>query len=117
MDLGSLRTLARDLNLTAHGVPITVLRPTQDADPIATRGIWASSFSQSVTSGMEFQRRDQVRVMAISRDVFATLPRGTIIQAPERVGSATVQWTVDGTDRIETDVIWVVVVPDVQLVS
>ena len=116
MDLGSLRTLARDLNLTAHGVPITVLRPTQDADPIATRGIWASSLSVSVTSGMEFQRRDQVRVMAISRAVVDTLPRGAIIQAPERLGSVTQQWKVDGTDRIEADLIWVVLVPDVQLV-
>ena len=115
MDFGALRTLVRDLNFTVHGVPITVSRPTLDEVPVATRGIWVLPQTDGMPGGNDFQRHEPVRVMAISRDAISSVPRGTVILAPERAGTFERQWRVEGVDRIEADHVRVVLVPDFEL--
>jgi len=115
VDFGALRTLVRDLNFAAHGVPITVSRPALDETPIATSGIWVMPQTEGIPGGTELQRRDPIRVMAISRDAVSSVPRGTLILAPERAGGLERRWRVDGTDRVEADHVRVVVVPDFEL--
>ena len=111
MDLGPLRALALTLNLQAHGVPVTVTRPAPNDDPIETRGIWLTTLTESVPSGTDFQRREPFRVMALSRAIVPTAPRGTEISAPEKAGDVTRTWIVDSTDRVEADHVRVIVLP------
>jgi hypothetical protein len=113
MDLGSLRALALDLNLAAHGVDVTVTRPAPDDTPIATRGIWMTWITEDVPAASDFQRREPRKVMALSRIVVPTVPRGTLIVAPppQGTGSVTQTWRVDGTERVEADHTRVFMVP------
>lgn len=113
MDLGGLRTLVRDLNFSAHGLAITVAVPDVDETPIETTGIWLTPVTDDVPTGAEFRRRDVRRVMALSKSDVDSVPRGTIIMAPESSGGTTQRWRVDGIDRVEAEHLRVVLVPDV----
>jgi DNA mismatch repair protein MutH len=114
---GDLRTLVRDLNFAVLGVPVTIMRafPVPDEEPLETTGIWLTPLTQDVGLGSEFQRREPQRILAISRDAVALVPRGSIIMAPERAGEADRRWRVDGTERVEADHARVVVIPDFEL--
>lgn len=110
MDLGSLRTLALDLNLAVHGVDVLVTPP--GAAGIETRGIWLTTITEDMPVGGDFQRREPRRVMALSRLDVPTVPRGTVIYGPEKDGEEDTPryWRVDGTERVEADHTRVVVV-------
>lgn len=110
MDLGSLRALALDLNFAAHGVPVTVQPP--DSDEIETRGIWVTPISEDVPIGSEFSRREPQRVMALSRLAVPSVPKGTVIQAPEKSGDEIAVWRVDGLERKDADHHRVIVIPE-----
>lgn len=112
MNLGPLRALVLDLNISAHGVPVTVTRPFPDDTPIVTTGIWLTTTTDDMPAPVDFQRRDVRRVLAVSRASVATIPRGTLILAPEKAGDAIQRWRVDGVDRQEADHNRVVVVAD-----
>lgn len=101
MDLGSLRTLALELNFSAHGVPATVT-PVDEAE-IATRVIWVTPLSELEPAGGEFTRREPIRILAVRRSDVPRLPRGSRVVAPETSGDSDQVWRVDGTDRIEAD--------------
>jgi len=111
MDFGPLRALVLELNLDAHGVDVTVTRPAPDDDPIETSGIWMTTVTEDVPAVMDFQRRDPRRVMALSRADVPTVPRGTLIVAPEKAGDALQTWRVDGLDSLQADHTRVVVLP------
>jgi len=116
MDVGALRTLALELNFSAHGVPATVQRPYPDVgDAIVTRGIWVTQFTDALPDGHELQRREPIRVMALRRDEVTTVPRGTTILAPEVMGGPLKGWRVDAMARVDTDHYRVVVIPDPDL--
>lgn len=108
MDLGPLRALALDLNLRAHGVPITAT-PLNAEEAIDTRGIWVTPVTEDVPSGLGLQSREGIPIMALRRDDFPNgVPRGSLIRAPKRMGDeAILNWRVDGTDTTETDKIHV----------
>ena len=112
MDLGPLRALVRDLNFAAHGFPITVTRPYPDDEAIETRGIWVLPLTVDGPSQQEFTRRDPNRVIALRKDEVETVPRGTIIDAPEYSGGTARRWRVEGPERIEADHVRVLVVAD-----
>ena len=104
MDLGPLRALALQLNVSAHGVPATVQLEYPDVgDPIETRGIWVTQFTESLPDSLELQRREPIKVMALRRDEVPTVPRGTTIQAPEVMGGPVLGWKVDGMARVDND--------------
>ena len=103
MELGSLRTLALDLNMSAHGVDATVTRPAPDDDPITTRAILMTTQTEDAPMGAEFTRRDPIRVLVLRRDEVPTVPLGTVIVAPERLGGEPESWVVDGYDLQQAD--------------
>lgn len=100
MDLGPLRTLALNLQLSAHGVAATVTRPTPDDTPISTRGIWLRPADDPQPYGTDLRRRDPRRVIALPRADVPTLPRGTLVEAAEITGGAALTWRVDGFDQV-----------------
>jgi len=110
VDFGSLRALALELNLAAHGIDVVVTPP--GAAGIETRGIWITTITEDMPVGGEFQRREPRRVMALSRLEVPTVLRGTVIDAPEKGGDieAPRHWRVDGVERVEADHTRVVVV-------
>lgn len=112
MDLGPLRALVRDLNFAAHGFPITVTRPYPDDEEIETRGIWVLPLTVDTPGGIEFTRRDPQRVLALRKDEVPTVPRGTVVLAPEYSGGEDRRWRVEGPERIEADHVRVLVVAD-----
>lgn len=103
MDLGPLRALVLSINLEAHGVPVTVTRPAPDDEPIETRGIWLTPDTNEFPIGSDFSRREPIRILALSRLVVPTVPKGTVIDAPEKAGDTMRRWLVDGLDRREAD--------------
>lgn len=114
MDLGALRALVRDLNFEAHGIDITVSRTGIDETPLATRGIWVTPITDDVPVGNEFQRREPIKVLAISSTI-GGVPRGSIVMAPELSGGTIRRWRVDGVERQEVDHGRFVVLPDFEL--
>lgn len=112
MDLSSLRALAFDLNVSAHGVDVTVTTPDPDAEPIETRGIWATPTTELLPGGFDVQRAEPRRVLVLPSAEVPTVPRGTIILAPEHLGGDVLRWRVDGIDRIEVGQHRVVVILD-----
>lgn len=107
MDLGSVRDLALSVNFSAHGVPATVTRPLENA--ITTRIIWITPISDDVPSGLDLRRNEPQRIAALRRDEVPTVPRLTVIEAPEKAGGAVERWLVDGTERTEADHVRVMV--------
>lgn len=112
MDLGPLRALAADLTQQILGVPVTVTRPLPDVTPVVTTGIWTTTpLEESRPFGVDFQRSDPRRVLALPRRTLASVPRGTEIAAPETPDGAVLTWIVDGLDKIDGDTVRVIVVP------
>ena len=112
MAVGALRALVLQTNISTHGVDITVTRPAPDDEPIETQGIWLTPITEDVPGAVEFQRREPRGVMAIARATVSTVPRGTLILAPEQAGGPVKRWRVDGLERQEADHNRVVVVSD-----
>lgn len=108
--MGVLREVQFDLQPRA--VDATVTRPFPDDTPIETRVIWLAPITGGVPTGLEFQRRDVRRVLAVRRDEVETVPRGTFIEAPEHPGQDDQRWRVDAIDAEFPDHVRVVVVPD-----
>lgn len=111
MDLGPLRALALELNLGAHGVAATVTRPAPDDTAIVTRGLWITTpLDEPRAYGTDFQRREARRVLTLPRAMVGsiagvpTMPRGTIVVAPDKQGDVTTRrYMVDEIDRTEAD--------------
>lgn len=100
MDVGALRELVRDINASAFGVSITVTRPGEAA--IATTGIWQiSPLQEDQPYGADLAKREPRRVLAIARADVPTMPRGTVISAPELPSGLAKSWTVDGLDLVD----------------
>ncbi len=104
--------VALDPILAAFGVPATVTRPAPDDTPIETTGIWITPLTLEVPTGGEFQAAERQYVMALPRADVPTVPRGTIVDAPETLGQADARWRADGVERAEYDHHRVRLVPD-----
>lgn len=101
-----LQELVEDVNFAVHGVPATVTRPFPDETPIETRGIWLTPglsrpFTEPYPGGAQLQRREPERVIALQRSEVPTVPRGTRIDAAERIGGAVVAWRVDTVEHVD----------------
>lgn len=96
----------------AFGVAATVTRPPRDDAPITTTGVWITPLTPELPGGMGLQRREIRRVLALRRDQVPTVPRGTIISAPEYAGQTPKTWRVDGYELEEADHHRVIVVLD-----
>jgi hypothetical protein len=101
----------------AFGVPATVTRPAPDEIPILTTGVWVSPLTLDMPPAMEFQRKESQRVMALTRTEVPTVPRGTIIEAPEMLGGTVQRWRIDGIEQTDSDHHRVFLLPDPELGS
>lgn len=115
MGFGALRALVTSVNFSTFGVAVTIERPTLDAEPIEATGIWLTPRTEDVPVGTEFQRRERRRVMALRATAVSSVPRGTVINAPETEGGTIRRWRVDGIDSQEPEQVRVVLVPDFDL--
>ena len=109
VDFGTSRDATRDANWFALGVPATVTRPREVG--ISTRAIWVTPVSDLLPGGADFQASRPERIIALKLNEVPTVPRGTIIDAPERGGGAVQRWEVDGRERTEADHVRVIVRP------
>ncbi len=112
MDLTALRALAQDVGFSTFGVPATVTRPAPDNAPVETTAVWLPDpLDETRPAGTDFQRREPRKVLALRRDApLPTMPRGTIVAAPEISGGAVKNWRVDELDRTLSDEWRVIVV-------
>ncbi len=112
MDLTSLRAIAQDVGFAAFGVPATVTRPAPDNTSVVTTAVWLPEpLDETRPAGTDFQRREPRKVLALRRgDSLPTMPRGTIVAAPEISGGAAKNWRVDELDRTLPDEWRVIVV-------
>ena len=113
MDFGPFRDVVKELNFDAHGVAVT-LKPAIGL-PISTSGIWLPSLLEDPPVGRDYNRREPRRVMALRRDQVASVPRGTLLTAPETISGTARDWQVDAVDEIRGDHIRVILQPDTQL--
>lgn len=101
-----------DLILSAFGVPATVTRPHPDDTPLAATLVWVSPEAAGVpASDAPLTRVDPKRFAALSYAQVPTVPRKTVILAPETLGGLVRAWLVDGTTRVEVDHVIVVLLP------
>lgn len=87
----------------AFGLEGIVTRPAPDEAPIDSIVVWMPPSPYDSPHGFEVQRREERRVLAVSRADVPTLPRGTHVAAAEELGGPTRTWRVDGFDRSEYD--------------
>lgn len=87
--------------LDAFGVAATVAVP--DGDPVETRILWQPPVPEEYPTGSEHRRATPRRRMAISLADIPEVPRGTVVMAPEVSGGDTARWTVDETERVDSD--------------
>jgi hypothetical protein len=96
----------------AFGVPATVTRPHPDDTPITTTIVWGAWPTEDAVDGFGLQRREPRRVLSIRYDQVPTLPRGSLVDAPEVLGGVTKRWRVDMPERLDPDIGRFVVIPD-----
>jgi hypothetical protein len=96
----------------AFGVPAVVTRPAPEETPVATTIVWFTPAMEDVPSGGGFGRRDTRLMLAVMRSEVPTLPRKTLIDAPERLGAPVRRWRVDAIDLDDVDEIRAIVVPE-----
>lgn len=87
--------------LDAFGVAATVTIP--DGDPVETTILWQPPITEEYPTGSEYRRATPRRRMAIPLSDVPTVPRGTVILAPEVSGEAAAEWSVDETERVDSD--------------
>lgn len=110
--LSTLRGLVVAQNVRTFGVPATVTRPAPDDTPIETSGaIWVTPVTEEQPSGVAFSRRERRRVLALLTSEVPTVPRGTVIEAPDERDGDTQRWVVQSVEIAEAEHVRVVVVP------
>lgn len=87
--------------LDAFGVAATVAVP--DGDPVETRILWQPPITEEYPTGSEYRRATPRRRMTIPLSDVPQVPRGTIINAPEVSGGDEGRWSVDETERVDSD--------------
>lgn len=110
MDLSQLRQLVRDINFSTHGLPAVVTQP--NGDPVDTRVIWLPQASPLGPGGLDLQRRDPIRILAVPRSDVPSIQRGTLILVADHLEPGTIRsWKVDGIEHHDVDHLLVVVLP------
>lgn len=108
MNLAPLRSLAREINFSTHGVSAVVTIP--GGSPVTTTVIWLTPVIEPSPPG-DFGRSEARRSLAIPRDDLPAVPRGTRIAVTEHLQASPSSWAVDSMDAIFHDHHRVNVVP------
>lgn len=105
------QALMQRLNLSAHGVAITVTVP--NGTPVATSGIWHQPQPDTQPGAPDVHKLESRQVLEIPRDgTVADLPRGTVIAAQATASGGILQWRVVGFERRLVDRWYVIVTPE-----
>ncbi len=98
--------------MASFGVPATVTRPFPDDIPVVTTAAWVPPpLAETRPYGTDLQRLDPRKVLSLSRDAnLPTLPRQTVIVAPEQAEGPVKTWRVDEIDRASDVDEWRVIV-------
>lgn len=91
------------------GVDATIPYPTGVAGPLTVRAVPLSYRPTDVPLGTDVRDPQYRIVFAFRRTDVETLPRGTVIEAPEREGGAVVTWRVETLAHIDAEELRVVV--------
>lgn len=110
MDLDGVRGLITDKSLEILGRAATVTLPWQN--PVESRIHWMRNLQEDSPAGKSYSALGARRVMAIKRNEFSEIPRGTIITAPDPLGSVATNWQVDGIEEVTGSHFVVVVIPE-----
>lgn len=93
----------------AFGVDAVVTVP--GGDPVETTAVWITPGVDDVPPGFDVQRAERRYILALARDEFPSVPRATLIEAPERQGDTTKRWRVEEADGIDADLAKYRVIP------
>jgi hypothetical protein len=94
--------------LAAFGVGATVTLP--GGSPIATTVIWLSPVAVD-TPGVIHPTNVPQPALALSRADVPNVPRGTLVEAPERAGGIVRSWIVEAVLGMTADEVRVIVIP------
>ena len=112
--MASLVDLVNSITFDAQALPLsvpaTVTPPNSSA--ITTTGVWSVPTLPDTPAAAAFNRGEIRRVMALKRADVPTVPRGTLISAPEKPGGTASTWRVDGIELVEADHRKVIVIPE-----
>lgn len=82
--------------MAIFGVSATVTRPFPDETPVATTAAWVPAPAEGQPYGTDLRKIDGRRVLALPRDAaLPTLPRGSLIAAPEQADGEMLTWRID----------------------
>lgn len=99
-----------DAIFDAFGVAVTVT--PNGGDPVETVGAWILPSTESEPAAFALQRREARSVMALRRDEAGPIAKGCVIDAPPYGSTVSQRWKVDGFDRVEPDILRVVLVAE-----
>lgn len=83
--------------MRAFGVPATVTRPAPDNAPITTSIAWVNTTTDALPAGIDLQRAEHMKLMSISLIDVPSVPRNTVVVAPEIKGGEDKTWQVEST--------------------
>ena len=110
MDLDTLRGTITDKSLDILGRAATVTLPLEN--PVESRIHWMRNLDEDLPAGKSYSALGARRRMAIKRNEFSDIPRGTIVAAPDPIGGEVTNWQVDGIEEVTRAYFVVVVVPE-----
>lgn len=93
----------------AFAVAAVVTPPGGDA--VETTGIWVTPATEDFPPAADVKKREQRRVFSLRRAEISSVPLRTLIEAPDYGSNVVRRWRVDGFDRLESDILRVVVIP------
>lgn len=97
--------------MRAFGVPATVTRPApEDTTPIETTVAWVNATTDALPEGLDLQRAEHIKLMSLSLTDVPTVPRLTVIVAPEIKGGDDKTWQVESEISRQFDEVRVLVV-------
>src|SRR5689334_23375901 len=96
--------------MRAFGVPATVTRPAPNDAPITTTVAWVNATTDALPDGLDLQRAEHMKLLAISLTDVPTVPRHTVIVTPEIKGGPNKTWQVESTLSRQFDEVRVLVV-------
>jgi len=113
VDLDALRGLVTDKSLNILGRAATVTLPFEN--PVESRIHWMRNLDEDLPAGKSYSALGARRRMAIKRNGFSEIPRGTIIAAPHPIGGEMTDWQVDGIEEVTRAHFVVIVVPETKV--
>ncbi len=99
---GDVREIGADVAGDLLGVEVRVIRGSS-VPPSTGQGVWLFDLVDDKPVGSNFDKQDPRQVMALRVKDFATVARGSIVEAPPKSGGDVIEWEVDGHEKQTAD--------------